>query len=76
MSRIGVFELFVHLDPLLGTRAWIWVKRTSAPNVPGAEHLDTVIPQVASYGELKAQVELLKQDLDEVLRKAKQHFET
>jgi hypothetical protein len=74
MNRVGTFDLLVNDDDLLGTRAWIWIKQWSSPNLIGAEHLTTITSEAASFGELKAQVDLLKEDLDEVLRKARQHF--
>lgn len=67
--RIGAFDLHVSDDNLLGRRAWIYIARSSR-----VDDLTTVGPEAASYGELKAQVKLLKADLDVLLRKAAQHF--
>jgi hypothetical protein len=75
MNRVGTFDLLVSTNPMIGTRAQISVRRTTGSHVKGAEHLDCVTPEAASYGELEAQVNLLKADLDSILRKAKQHFE-
>ena len=71
MNRVGVFDLLVSTDQLLGTRAWIWVRQSHGPNVKNAEHLDCITPEAASYSELEAQVKLLKADLDYLLQKAK-----
>ena len=75
MNRVGTFDLLVSTDPLIGTRAQISIRQTIGGHVRGAEHLDCVTPLAASFGELEAQVKLLKADLDSVLQKAKQHFE-
>jgi hypothetical protein len=69
-NRIGAFELHVSDDPLLGKRVWIYIARSSR-----LDGLTTIAPQIASHGELKEQVKMLKADLDGLLEKSAHHFQ-
>jgi hypothetical protein len=68
-NRVGRFDLHTRDSEMIGTRAWIYLAWSSE-----IDSLITVTNECASHGELKAQVELLKADLDALVQKAAQYF--
>lgn len=69
-NRVGEFDLRVHKNDMIGTRISIYLAQPSM-----IDDLIIVGAEAASFGELKAQVDLLKADLDAVLEKSAQHFD-
>ena len=73
-NRIGVFDLLVRRDEMIGTRAYIWITHMIEIDDNG-NNLPCLMPDCASYGELKGQVDALKHDLDVLVERAKQYFD-
>jgi hypothetical protein len=73
-NRVGIFDLDVCTDPITGTTANIYIAKISTLSRGGSK-LTTIGWEAASFAELKALVDFLKNDLDVIVEKSKQHFE-
>jgi hypothetical protein len=69
-NRVGEFDLRVREDDMIGIRISIYLAQPSM-----IDDLLIVGTEAASFGELKAQVDLLKADLDAILAKSAQYFD-
>ena len=67
-NRTGIFDLLVQTDEMIGTRAYIYVVRSSTVSDRGNE-LQILGYNSASFPELKGLVDSLKHDLDVDYRK-------